>query len=314
MAHNITSEDSMAWVQQKPWHGLGKEVRGDLSAHEMMVEAGVQWTVSKAPLFTTIGGVVVDVSKKAALVRDDIGTVLDVVGTDWNPLQNEQAFDFFKEFVDAGELTMETAGSLCGGRYVWALARANEAFTVSGNDNVKSYFLLTNTHQYGKVIDIRQTTVRVVCNNTLNLALKGTDGAYRVSHRTAFNEKEAKEQLGIARKNMEDLKEAAQFLASKTYVEEDVLAYFDTLFPIVTKNKEEKKQSRNAKKAVEALTHAPGFDMSPGTWWTALNSVTFVADQTGRTDEARFEKAMYGTTRTLKQMALNLALEAAKKS
>ena len=107
-----------------------------------------------------------------ALVRSSDNKVLTNIGQIWNPVQNEEAFEFFSEYVLAGDMEMHTAGSLKGGQMVWALAKVKESFDLFGGDKVESYLLFSNPHLYGKSIDIRFTPIRVVCNNTLSLSLE----------------------------------------------------------------------------------------------------------------------------------------------
>src|ERR1700722_8371175 len=170
--HNV---ETMAWTSERPWHGLGVEVSNDLTAEQLIKAAQLDWTVSTHPIFTQIGDQKLGL-KEMALVRDTDNSVLDIVGSDWEPNQNQTAFEFFKEFVDAGDMTMETAGSLQDGRLVWGLAKVKESFELFGGDKVESYLLFSNPHKYGWSIDVRFTPVRVVCNNTLTLALNGKAG------------------------------------------------------------------------------------------------------------------------------------------
>ena len=118
MAHAV---ETMAYAGEVPWHGLGKEVLPDLTPEQMLYEAGLDWSVSKIPAFAEVNGEKVAVGK-SALVRSSDDKVLDVVGDDWNPVQNAEAFGFFADFVGEGNMEMHTAGSLNGGKMVWALS------------------------------------------------------------------------------------------------------------------------------------------------------------------------------------------------
>jgi phage/plasmid-like protein (TIGR03299 family) len=169
MAHEI---ETMAYAGQTPWHGLGVKVLPDLTPAQMMDEAGVNWRVKRVPAYAEIDGQRIPVGR-SALVRESDNSVLDVVGDDWNEFQNEDAFNFFNEFVEAGNCEMHTAGSLKSGRMVWALARIKDTVSFGNGDTAEPYFLFSNPHAYGKSIDVRLTAIRVVCNNTLTLALGG---------------------------------------------------------------------------------------------------------------------------------------------
>ena len=315
MPHEI---ENMAFTNEKPWHGLGIEVANNLSSEEMMIAAGCDWTVAKAAIFTHYSGVEILVEGSAALLRTSDNKVLDIVGEDWEPLQNAEAFKFFKEFIDAGQMTMETAGSLKGGQLVWALAKVGKSFTLFGGDRVEAYLLFTNSHKYGLTIDVRFTPIRVVCNNTLTMALGGKGNYFKVSHRVVFDAAKAKETLKIAEAKLDAYEAAAAFLGSKRYTEETVADYFNQVFPVqVVKEKVEAKRkvSKNANLAQLALIHQPGVEFAPGSWWQAANSISYVTDHLmGRTEEARVENFWYGPVKDKKNQAFELALEMAKKS
>ena len=130
MAHMV---ETMAYAGELPWHGLGVKVIDDLTPEQMMKKAGVDWEVEKQDLVTTAGS---KVKSKQALVRKSDGSVLDVVGKGWNPVQNAEAFNFFEEYVKAGDMQMHTAGSLNDGKMVWALAKTNESFELFNGLNL----------------------------------------------------------------------------------------------------------------------------------------------------------------------------------
>jgi len=165
----VNGEAQMAYAGDTPWHGLGVKVPADLSPIQMLDKAGLNWSVEKESLITSSGFAVPD---KKALVRSSDNKVLDIVGKDWNPVQNQEAFEFFDDFVSSGDMEMHTAGSLKGGQIVWALAKVKESFKVFGNDEVESYLLFSNPHRFGQSVDVRFTPIRVVCNNTLTLSLQ----------------------------------------------------------------------------------------------------------------------------------------------
>ena len=139
MAHMV---ETMAYAGQVPWHGLGVRVNNNLSPFEILDAAQLNWTVekqdmiSKHPTDHTLDQIV---SGKKTLVRSSDNTILDIIGSDWNPVQNSEAFDFFSDFVKAGDMEMHTAGSLDDGKMVWALAKVNESFELFKGDKVDSY-------------------------------------------------------------------------------------------------------------------------------------------------------------------------------
>jgi phage/plasmid-like protein (TIGR03299 family) len=212
MAHMV---ETMAYAGQVPWHGLGVPVENNLTPQEMLDAANLNWTVEKQDLVTSTG---IPVEGKSGLVRTSDNSLLDIIGTDWNPVQNIEAFEFFQDFVSNGDMEMHTAGSLDNGKMVWALAKVNDGFELFNGDSVESYLLFSNPHQYGKAIDVRFTPIRVVCNNTLTLSLGSTSSnSVKVNHKNVFNGEMVKEMLGVAHEKLENYKEMAEFLGSKRY-------------------------------------------------------------------------------------------------
>lgn len=164
MAHNF---ESGFFVNTPAWHGLGNLIENAPTVQEGIIKAGLQWGVETKPLFMADGRKVTH----NAVVRDDNDSILGVVGPNWTPLQNMDAFDFFNDFLDSGEVELETAGSLREGRIVWVLAKLKNATQEAlKNDPIDRYFLLSNGHDGKRAVSMGFTDVRVVCNNTLNLA------------------------------------------------------------------------------------------------------------------------------------------------
>ena len=317
MAHElemINGEAQMAYVGDVPWHGLGTKVDRELTPDQFQKVAGLDWTVEKQPLVTATG---IPIKNKEALIRSSDNSVLDVVGTGWNPVQNSEAFEFFHDYVMAGDMEMHTAGSLKDGQMVWALAKTKESFELFKGDQTDNYFLFTNPHQFGKSINIRMTPIRVVCNNTLTLSLsQSTDKMVTVNHRKAFDPDMVKEQMGIAKEKMEQYKSMAAFLGGKRATGDNVIQYFNEVFGAPAKEKEDGVlpfTSRNAKIAMENLNTQPGANFAEGSWWQAFNSVTYMTDHLqGREGDSRLQSAWYGRNRKVKLNALDKALEYAE--
>lgn len=305
---------NMAWAGEVPWHGLGTQVPADLTPAQIQEAAGLDWEVVKVPAYSTINGEQVDIGH-SALVRQSDNRLLDVVTNDWEPLQNDEAFRFFNEYIEAGNMEMHTAGSLRNGRIVWALAKTKDSFTLFGGDTVESYLLFTNPHQFGKSIDIRFTNTRVVCNNTLTLAnAEGAKTGARVTHRHEFDAEAVKETMGLAHQKLGTYKEAAEFLGSKQYKKEDVVEYFKRVFPVLSaKPESQKKISKNAGIAIELVEQQPGAEFAPGTYWNLFNATTFMTNHMlGRNVDNRVESLFYGAGKNLNIKALKEAVEMAE--
>jgi phage/plasmid-like protein (TIGR03299 family) len=313
MAHEV---ETMAYAGEVPWHGLGVEVSNDLTPLQMMQKAGLDWRVEKVDAYVDINGEQVRTGQQA-LVRTSDCTILTNVTDAWNPLQNEEAFDFFAEYVAAGDMEMHTAGSLRNGQMVWALAKVKESFDVFGDDRVDAYFLFSNPHQYGKSIDVRFTPIRVVCHNTLTMSLQqSADRSVKVGHRTVFDPDQVKSDLGLAHEKFAKYKEMAQFLGSKRFTVENLISFYDEVYPSTSRTAEKvaatkvEELSRSARMCYDALETQPGAQYGEGTWWQAFNSVTYVTDHLqGRSAEQRLHNQWFGYNQPRKVQAAEKAVE-----
>ena len=202
MSHEV---EKMAYAGQIPWHGLGTRVNNDISVNDMLKESGLDWYVTKQALYIGQGqddlDTCLDYHYKEiplkALVRSTDDKILSYVGAKWNPVQNQEAFEFFREWVETGDMEMHTAGSLLGGKKVWVLAKLKDTFEVVSDDRIEGYMLFTNPHEFGTSLNIRFTPTRVVCNNTLQIALAGRANGYSLDHRKPFDPREVKLTMGL---------------------------------------------------------------------------------------------------------------------
>jgi phage/plasmid-like protein (TIGR03299 family) len=316
MAHEIEVKNGVAQTayrisKGKPWHGLGTPVGDDLTPEQMMKAAGLDWEVVKVDTFLPWQGEMLPTGRQA-LVRETDGKLLTEVGPGWNPVQNREAFEFFKDFVSAGDMAMDTAGSLKDGQIVWALADVKDGFTLFGGDEVKGYLLFSNPHQYGRSIDVRFCLERVVCNNTLTMALNEKNQAsVKINHRSKFDAARVKQILGLSHNKLETFKEAAEFLGSKQYIKSDLETYFGKIFG--ESKKEDKKLARTAEKVMDLIEVQPGAEFKPGSWWQAFNAVTYAVDhELGRSVDTRMTSAWFGANAKKKVDALTLAVEMAE--
>ena len=335
--------ESMAYAGEVPWHGLGVQVDSNLTPKEMLVEAGLDWSVSKREIFTYDNADpdksedLIMAPNHSLLVRDSDNTIFGPCGPKFIPTQNEDAFTFFKKFTDAGKMTMETAGSLKDGRQIWGLAKVDESFTLPGDDRVLGNLLVSVSHEWGKSNEIRFTPIRVVCNNTLSMALADkTQPHFKMPHTRAFDADliaTAEDALGLAGNRMKEYKEAAEFLCTKKYNKDTVVSYIaDLMQPKLAMQQKLLEQSKTEKtylaratmldefqrapsKVYEALEQQPGANLksSSGTWWGAMNAVTFVVDHKwGHDRDAAMHNAWFGARASLKTKAMTTALDYAK--
>lgn len=313
-----------AAVSLAPWAGMGGAVSSKLSPEQLLVAAKVDWTVSKRPMaYQNSNGVWVPSKTDFALVRDSDEVQLTTVGTTYKPVQNSEAMDFFKKFTASGHMNMEHAGSLAGGRYIWTLARINADFTIGKDDRVMSYLLFIQPHLHGKAMVIQYMSIREWCWNTLGRLLKGnglrgSQQHFRMAHSRKFDDvakAEAEQVLGLGVEQANEMKAIAQQLAKKKAKPEQVEEFFCEVLRYDPKKADKDKREPNKLPQFRtALLSAPG-QQAPtamGTWWGAVNAVTYVIDhETGRERATSLRNAWLGHTAGIKRHALDLAIKKA---
>lgn len=201
--------ETMFYVREAPWHGLGVNVAAALNSSDALVAAGLDWSVTKEKLMTVKGAPVLNAY---ATVRSSDQATLGIVTDRYKILQNKDAFKFTDELL-GGDIVYETAGSLQGGRKVWMLAKLSKEYSMLG-DEVTPYLVLSNSHDGSAPVRVAMTPVRVVCQNTLNFALKTASRSWSIRHTSniQYSLNSARETLGLATKYMEYLeKEMLKF-------------------------------------------------------------------------------------------------------
>ena len=334
----VAAVETMAYAGEVPWHGLGVPVEDTMTPEEMLEAANLNWTVSKRPAYTINQPVwnedvgLFNVEGHHFIVRDTDNSVLSACGEDYVPFQNADTFRFFKKFVSNGEMKMETAGSLKDGQDIWGLAKLQSKFELPGGYKVEGYLLIDSPHVSGKALTIMFTPIRVVCANTMALALNTEGKRFRVLHLQAWDTEimqAAEEALGISGTKMAEFQEQATFLSNKTAQPIDVQKFIAELFQpslFVERSKGNVANdvplvdefNRTAEQVHDAIALSPGADLksAKGTWWGALNGVTYVMDHTKRKSERIKGGALYsswlGPNAAKKRQALSLATEYAK--
>jgi phage/plasmid-like protein (TIGR03299 family) len=320
MSHEV---ETMAYTNEVPWHGLGTYIAEAPDVDTMIKQAGLDWEVHKQPIYHAdpLTTEYREIERFYALVRDTDRKVFDIAGEVYTPCQNREAFEFFVDFIEDGDATLETAGSLRGGLHVWGLANLKAGFKLAGGDQVDGYLLVVCPHEVGKSLIFKFTPVRVVCQNTLSLALgQGGHGEFRMPHRSKFDEaaiKNAREALGVARESVAQLEKNARLLKKMKLNDDDFITKI--LMPLFMPKAE---ISDYVQEGREMLTpriqtimdvhkKAPGAD--PGTGWGALNAVTYFADHiASRTADKRLTNAWLGKTAMQKNKAFASLMELAE--
>lgn len=199
MAANV---ESMFYTRTAPWHGLGVRVEEVLGSKEALIQAGLDWKVEQTDVYAASGE---RIPGYKANIRDIDRSVLGIVGDRYKIVQNEEAFAFTDGLLGEG-VKYETAGSLAGGKIVWMLAKLPEKYIISG-DAIEPYLVFCNSHDGSGAIRVAMTPVRVVCQNTLNLALKGASRVWSARHTGNVMSRmdEARETLQLANAYMSQL-------------------------------------------------------------------------------------------------------------
>lgn len=225
MAANV---ESMFYVRETPWHGLGIRVNKAPASKEALEVAGLDWDVVQEPIYTETEELI---DGYKANVRDSDRRVLGVVTDRYKVIQNREAFAFTDALLGEG-VRYETAGSLQGGKKVWLLAHMPHEYIISG-ERISPYLLFSNTHDGSGAIKIALTPVRVVCNNTLNLALSTAKRSWSMMHTGDIRGKiaEARDTLFMAENYMDELGKEFEVLRAKKLTDKKAMEYIEVLLP-----------------------------------------------------------------------------------
>lgn len=220
--------ESMMYVREVPWHGLGTKVDEAPNSKEAIKLAGLDWNVNPTVIYDANGK---EISGYKANMRDSDQSILGIVSDRYQIVQNSEAFEFTDSLLDEG-VVYETAGSLRDGKQIWLLAKMPRT-TILGDD-VDPYLCFTNTFDGSGAIRVCATPIRVVCNNTLNLALETTKRSWSTRHIGDLAGKlhQAKETLGLAQKYMKKLDEDADRLANTKLSDAEIESIVSFIFPI----------------------------------------------------------------------------------
>lgn len=316
--------ESMAYYGEKPWHGLGAEVPRGITAEEMIKAAGLDWEVEMRPARGAI------INKKGEANRYEImrlprsnqeeEVLLGVVTKRYKPLQNGEAFSFFDPIVADEEAYFETAGSLGQGERIWVLAKMPGAIEVVRGDECWKYLMLSNTHTGEGAIIVKFTTVRVVCQNTLMLAMEDGQRAYRVRHSKIMTDRldELSDLIATAQKIYKTTEELFKKFATIQMNAILLDIYLEQVFPKTKKQMQENKQPPrwlHIKDLFESHQYLQQQRVK-GTLWAAYNAITQFEDykkiRDDEEDESRLDRAWFGTSAETKLKALQAAQKLAK--
>lgn len=232
--------ETMFYTRVAPWHGLGTCVENAPGSQEALKVAGLDWKVVQKPIFTEEGQLV---GGFKANIRDRDNQILGVVTDRYKVVQNEEAFAFTDQLLGEG-VTYETAGSLQGGRRTWIQAKLPQRYIISG-DEITPYLVFMNSHDGTGAIKAAMTPIRVVCQNTLNLALSNAKRSWSANHVGNINGKldDARYTLLYADKYMAELGRSIDRLNQIRLSDQKVYEYINALFPLADNATEQQKKN-----------------------------------------------------------------------
>lgn len=324
MSHNLLIENnkaSMMYYDEVPWHGLGTRLDRPATSQEAIEAANLNWLVEKKPLYLKFKPKV-QVNEAFAIVRKDHltknePTVLGVVGKNYKPVQNHEAFEFFDDIVGAGKAIYHTAGALSDGKIIWILAKLPGYIRVVGDDITHKYLLLSNSHDGSTSVQIKFTPIRVVCNNTLTIALNKGE-TLKAKHTRDVKERltQAKELLGIIDNRFNGIEKSFREMAQVKVNQSRLNEYLKNVFPDPQDELLLPNTIKAREMAQELFETGIGAEMQgvKGTLWGAYNGITEMIDHknTRLNADKKSTNILFGAGYNTKVKAYNVALDKMK--
>ena len=323
MSHDLdesTGKPAMAYVGERPWHGLGEALPPDQDIETWVQAARLDWEIEMLPVNYQMGGRNHVMRDRFVLARSDTQAALSVVSGDYRVVQPKEVLEFYRDLVEERQYQLETAGALDGGRKVWALARTGLVAGVAGNpaDELGAYVLLATSCDKTLATTITFTSVRVVCQNTLSFAVhevkKESRRSIKVNHSRRFDADQIKQDLGLMDASWDKFKLQLTPMAGKAMSDSAAEEFFQSLFQSEKEMKEGTISDQKRKEVMQLMSfyrHAPGQDLptAKNTLWGAVSAVTYYVDHIRTASGDRLDSAWFGAGATLKEKAWQQALE-----
>ncbi|PKO41345.1 MAG: hypothetical protein CVU33_00410 [Betaproteobacteria bacterium HGW-Betaproteobacteria-6] len=319
MAHQV---QHMAYVGETPWHGLGNELTPQQPIEVWAEQSGMSFQILETPvrfMAESAGplGSIKTFADQKVLYRSDTQDALSVVSNRYQVVQPCEVLEFYRDLTEVAGYELETAGVLKGGKKFWALAKTGQSSALKGNDIVQGYLLLATSCDGTLATTATPTTVRVVCNNTLTIAVNGAVSAIKVPHNTRFDAQAVKQQLGIAVSQWDGFMHCMRTLAERKVKSHEAMAYFLRVLCEVDPNSSDLTNLTNERALLKVQSlydgqgHGAELEAAKGTAWGLLNAVTEYVDheRRARSPEYRLESAWFGQGAVIKQRALDTALK-----
>ena len=334
MAHQL---EQMAYVGQTPWHGLGNQLSPNQPIEVWAKQAGMDWQIESSNVSYMAENhkgqnLILPHDEQRVLYRSDTHAPLSVVSQRYQEVQPKQILEFYRDLTEQSGFELETAGVLKGGKKFWALAKTGQSTALKGKDVSNGYILLATACDGTLATTAQFTSIRVVCNNTLAIALKGQDanrGVVKVPHSTKFDADKIKQQLGISVRAWDEHMYQMKQLSQRKVTQQEAAAYFDAVFnnsSLSIAEQDERfiqyyrqvanKTEPNGRAMSKVMTmfngHGRGAELSSAkdTAYGLLCSITEFADHERRamSQDHRLDSAWFGAGAGLKQRGLEQAL------
>jgi phage/plasmid-like protein (TIGR03299 family) len=305
--------ETMAYTGEKPWHGLGNLLAPQQPIEVWKRQAGMDWMIEEAEVRYVAGnhnlGVIHAFPEQKVLYRSDNRTPLSVVSKRFQVVQPGQILEFYRDLTASSGFELETAGVLREGRKFWALARTGQSTTLKGRDKVDGYLLLATACDGTLATTAQFTSVRVVCNNTLSIALGNATGVIKVPHRSQFDPDVVKRKLGITVSSWDGFVARMKALVERPVDPDSVEGLLRRVLTYTGPDGKATVVNEQAMATVRSLYEGGGrgalMASSRGTAWGLLNSVTEFVDhhRRARSDDHRRDAAWFGSGTQIKQRA-----------
>jgi phage/plasmid-like protein (TIGR03299 family) len=320
--HLVTN---MAYVGDTPWHGLGNPLSPAQPIEVWARQAGMDWTIESADVCFVADsasgaaghlGSIHAFPEQRVLYRSDTKAALSVVSSRYQVVQPREILEFYRDLTEVGGFELETAGVLKDGKKLWALARTGQSVSLKGRDEVNGYLLLATACDGTLATTAQFTSVRVVCNNTLQIALGDSAGCVKVPHRSQFDAQAVKRQLGIAISSWDGFMVRMKALADRKVSDAMAEAFFGRVLTYpASSSVPMPATNESAIRAVQSLYAGRGkgatLASASGTAWGLVNSITEFIDhqRRARSEDHRRDAAWFGAGATIKQRAWGEAMK-----
>jgi phage/plasmid-like protein (TIGR03299 family) len=331
MSHNIDMSNDRANIaflgsRNDVWHRLGHEMASGMTIDQWAAAAGLNWSAIKVPAIASLSGAdfdhiepskrFVEVDNKRFIVRSDTGSVLGIGSDQYQPHQPAEVLDWFQRYISVDDrFALDVAGSLRGGAIIWATALFNGGLDIGGDKHVARVLMTTTFDATGSTIN-KMTTTRVVCNNTLDVALADNRATIRTTHRSKFDAGRVGRELAALAQGVASYKAVGDALAANEMGRDQVSSFFKQCLDIPFEAKRDDVSSRklNQFEALNQAYQTTAREGSTGNAWAALQAITRYVDHDrssrGGDDatESRFHSAQFGSGAALKGKAMDLLL------